>query len=65
VATLHKLEEIDSLLVDTGDSELDRELSGRREVVTGYRIAQLKDVKAASENAQKSALGLIASREDR
>jgi predicted polyphosphate/ATP-dependent NAD kinase len=48
VATPHKLEEIDSLLVDTGDSRLDRELSGRRQVVTGYRIAQLKDVMAAS-----------------
>lgn len=48
VATPHKLEEIDSLLVDTGDLELDRELSGRRQVVTGYRIAQLKDVRAAS-----------------
>jgi predicted polyphosphate/ATP-dependent NAD kinase len=48
VATPHKLEEIDSLLVDTGDSELDRDLSGRRQVVTGYRIAQLKDVRAAS-----------------
>lgn len=48
VATPHKLEEIDSLLVDTGDSCLDRELSGKRQVVTGYRIAQLKDLKAAS-----------------
>lgn len=48
VATPHKLEEIDSLLVDTGDSWLDRELSGKRQVVTGYRIAQLKDLKAAS-----------------
>jgi len=48
VATPHKLEEIDSLLVDTSDSMLDRELSGRRQVVTGYRIAQLKDVRAAS-----------------
>jgi len=48
VATPHKLEEIDNLLVDTGDSDLDRELSGRRQVVTGYRIAQLKDVRAAS-----------------
>ena len=34
-------------------------------MVTGYRIAQLKDVRAASEIAKKSALGLIASREDR
>lgn len=49
VATPHKLEEIGSLLVDTGDSDLDRELSGRRQVVTGYRIAQLKDVRAASD----------------
>jgi predicted polyphosphate/ATP-dependent NAD kinase len=57
VATPHKLEEIGSLLVDTGDSELDRELSGRRQVVTGYRIAQLKDVRSASEIEQKSALG--------
>lgn len=48
VATPHKLEEIDSLLVDTGDSRLDQELSGRRQVVTGYRIAQLKNVRAAS-----------------
>jgi predicted polyphosphate/ATP-dependent NAD kinase len=57
VATPHKLEELQSLLVDTGDPELDMELSGRRQVVTGYRIAQLKDVRAASETAQKSALG--------
>jgi predicted polyphosphate/ATP-dependent NAD kinase len=28
VATSYKLEEVDSLLVDTGDSEVDRELSG-------------------------------------
>lgn len=55
VATPHKLEELQSLLVDTGDPKLDIELSGRRQVVTGYRIAQLKDLKAASEIAQKSA----------
>jgi len=55
VATPHKLEELQSLLVDTGDLKLDIELSGRRQVVTGYRIAQLKDLKAASEIAQKSA----------
>jgi len=51
VATPHKLEELESLLVDSGDQELDKELSGRRQVVTGYRIAQLKDVRAASEIA--------------
>jgi predicted polyphosphate/ATP-dependent NAD kinase len=49
VATPHKLEELESLLVDSGDQELDKELSGRRQVVSGYRIAQLKDVRAASE----------------
>jgi len=48
VATPHKLEELESLLVDSGDPELDKELSGRRQVVSGYRIAQLKDVRAAS-----------------
>ena len=48
VATPHKLEELESLLVDSGDQELDKELSGRRQVVSGYRIAQLKDVRAAS-----------------
>ena len=48
VATPHKLEELESLLVDSGDPELDNGLSGRRQVVTGYRIAQLKDVRAAS-----------------
>jgi predicted polyphosphate/ATP-dependent NAD kinase len=50
VATPHKLDEIGSLLVDTGDSELDRALSGRRQVITGYRIAQLKRVRAASDS---------------
>lgn len=49
VATPHKLQELKWLLVDTGDLELDRELSGSRQVVTGYRIAQLKEVRAASE----------------
>jgi hypothetical protein len=39
------------MLVDTGDSDLDSALSRRRQVVTGYRIAQLKDVRAASEIA--------------
>ncbi len=49
VSTPHKLAELQNLLVDTGDRELDRILSGRRQVVTGYRIAQLKDVKAATQ----------------
>jgi len=49
VATPHKLRETPYLLVDTGDLKLDKTLSGRRQVVTGYRMAQLKDVKSSSE----------------
>jgi len=49
VATPHKLRETPYLLVDTGDIELDKVISGRRQVVTGYRIAQLKDVVASSD----------------
>jgi len=48
VATPHKLEEIPYLLAYTGDEELDRMLSGKMRVVTGYRMAQLKELKAAS-----------------
>jgi predicted polyphosphate/ATP-dependent NAD kinase len=48
VSTPHKLSELDHLLVFTGDESLDKALAGRRQVVTGYRTAQLKDVKAAS-----------------
>ena len=48
VSTPHKLSELDHLLVYTGDCSLDKALAGRRQVVTGYRMAQLKDVKAAS-----------------
>ncbi|OPY49640.1 MAG: ATP-NAD kinase [Methanosaeta sp. PtaU1.Bin060] len=52
VSTPHKLAELPHLLVYTGDPELDRALSGRRRVVTGYRMAQLKDVKAASDHGK-------------
>ena len=48
VSTPHKLAELSRLLVDTGDPDLDRSLSGKRQVVTGYRIAQRKDTFAAS-----------------
>jgi predicted polyphosphate/ATP-dependent NAD kinase len=48
VSTPHKLAELDHLLVFTGDESLDKALAGRRQVVTGYRIAQLKEVAAAS-----------------
>jgi predicted polyphosphate/ATP-dependent NAD kinase len=48
VSTPHKLAELEHLLVFTGDESLDKALAGRRQVVTGYRMAQLKDVKAAS-----------------
>ncbi len=49
ISTPHKLAELPNLLVYTGDAELDGSLSGRRQVVVGYRMAQLKEVKAASD----------------
>jgi len=48
ISTPHKLAEIPYLLVDTGDEDLDESLAGMRQVVTGYRIAQMKDTLAAS-----------------
>lgn len=44
VATPGKLQDLPFLFVDTGDRELDLELSGYRSVVCGYRIAQRKMV---------------------
>lgn len=49
VSTPHKLSELKQLLVDTGSFEMDKAVAGRRLVVTGYRMAQRKDVRAASE----------------
>ncbi|RQW78024.1 MAG: ATP-NAD kinase [Methanothrix sp.] len=49
VSTPHKLAELSYLLADCGDTELDKALSGRRRVVTGYRIAQLKGILAATD----------------
>jgi predicted polyphosphate/ATP-dependent NAD kinase len=49
VSTPHKLKELVCLLVYTGDPVLDKTLAGKRQVITGYRVAQLKDVKSASE----------------
>jgi predicted polyphosphate/ATP-dependent NAD kinase len=51
VSTPHKLSELPHLLVYTGDAELDRALAGRMLVVTGYRMAQRKEVKGASNLA--------------
>ena len=48
ISTPHKLAEIPYLLVDTGDEDLDESLAAMRQVVTGYRIAQMKDTLAAS-----------------
>jgi len=48
ISTPHKLAEIPYLLVDTGDEDLDVALAGKRQVVTGYRIAQMKETLAAS-----------------
>ncbi len=52
VSTPHKLAELKQLLVDTGSPELDKAVAGRRLVVIGYRMAQRKDVRAASELIQ-------------
>jgi predicted polyphosphate/ATP-dependent NAD kinase len=51
ISTPHKLSELPQLLVYTGDAELDRALAGRMLVVTGYRMAQRKEVRAASDFA--------------
>jgi predicted polyphosphate/ATP-dependent NAD kinase len=48
VSTPHKLAELPRLLVDSGDQEMDRILSGKRMVLTGYRMAQMKETEAAS-----------------
>jgi predicted polyphosphate/ATP-dependent NAD kinase len=48
VSTPHKLAELSRLLVDSGDQEMDRILSGKRMVLTGYRMAQRKETAAAS-----------------
>ena len=45
IATPQKLENTPFLLVDTGDDELDKELSGKMLVVCGYRMAQRKDIR--------------------
>ncbi len=44
IATPYKLHQTPSLLVDTGDEKLDKELAGERRVVCGYRQAQRKKV---------------------
>ncbi len=44
LATHQKLEETPVLLVDTGDVDLDALLSGERQVVCGYRLAQKRVV---------------------
>lgn len=45
IATPQKLENTPFLLVDTGDEEMDKELSGKMLVVCGYRMAQRKDIR--------------------
>jgi predicted polyphosphate/ATP-dependent NAD kinase len=45
LATPHKLSETPFLLVDTGSEELDEQLSGYMSVISGYRMAQRKEVK--------------------
>jgi len=43
-ATPHKLAETPSLFVDTGDTGLDTALAGPRQIVTGYAMAQRRNV---------------------
>lgn len=45
IATPQKLENTPFLLVDTGDNELDNELSGKTLVVCAYRMAQRKEIR--------------------
>ncbi|MFQ6088394.1 MAG: ATP-NAD kinase family protein [Candidatus Methanofastidiosia archaeon] len=49
VATPHKLQNTRTLYVDTGDEELDRELSGYKQVISGYRRAQMRRVLGGSK----------------
>ena len=44
IATPQKLQETEKLFVDTGDKELDKKLSGHKQVICGYRLAQRKFV---------------------
>jgi len=45
LATPYKLSQSPFLLVDTGSDELDRKLSGCMRIVSGYRMAQRKEVR--------------------
>jgi len=47
VATPHKLSQTPYLFVDTGDAVLDKKLSGWRSVITGFGIAERKQVLSA------------------
>ncbi|TXT64224.1 MAG: ATP-NAD kinase [Promethearchaeota archaeon] len=45
ISTEIKLKELDSLRVDTGDSDLDKEFHGYMKVITGYNKKELVEVK--------------------
>ncbi len=48
VATPHKLAALDRLIVDTGDPELDRRLSGMRRVLVGYHDVTMVRIEVVS-----------------
>jgi predicted polyphosphate/ATP-dependent NAD kinase len=49
LATPHKLKQTPALFVDTGDTELDRQLSGEVQVIVGYRLAQRKRIECVGK----------------
>ncbi len=54
-ATPHKLAETPTLFVDTGDAALDEVLAGHRQVITGYAMAQRREVRCLTAPSARAA----------
>lgn len=54
-ATPHKLAETPSLFVDTGDAALDEALAGPRQIITGYALAQRRQVRCLTPRLVRAA----------